>query len=377
MSSARGWLVLLAISAGSMMAGLDSSITNTVLPVVATSLRASVSFTQWVVLVYLLLTTVLALTTGRLGDHYGHRRLYLLGSVVFVASSAACGVAPAIGWLIAARACQALGAALLVSNAPAILTSAFPDQMRGRVLGLQATAVYLGLLIGPSIGGFLTAHFGWGVVFLINVPVGLLAFLLSVLFLPRDSRQSSAARRFDAPGAAALGVGLTLLILGLNQAPDLGWTSPVLICCFAVAGGCLVAFVWLESRHTSPLLDFKLFENRQFATAVSGLTLNYAAGFAASFVLPFYLLQGRGLSPAEAGLMLTAVPLLMPVFVADERGTVGSHRYTPANHRWRGPQRYGIVRAVAIAGEYAASRRLRAAGSARTWRGPVHVAYEQ
>jgi EmrB/QacA subfamily drug resistance transporter len=312
-SSARRWLVLLAISAGSMMAGLDSSITNTVLPVVATSLRASVSTTQWVVLVYLLLATVLALITGRLGDFYGHRRLYLLGYVVFVASSATCGFAPAIGWLIAARACQALGAAMLVSNAPAILTSAFPDRMRGRVLGLQVTAVYLGLLIGPSIGGFLTAHFSWSAVFLVNVPVGLLAFVLSVVFLQRDSPQSAAARRFDTPGAVTLGVGLILLILGLNQASIWGWTSPALIGCFAVAGGSLVAFVWIEPRRESPLLDFHLFQNRHFATAVAGLTLNYAGGFASTFVLPFYLIQGRGMSPAEAGLVLTAVPLLMPV----------------------------------------------------------------
>jgi EmrB/QacA subfamily drug resistance transporter len=313
MSSTRRWLVLLAISAGSLMAGLDSSITNAVLPTVATSLRASVATTQWVVLVYLVLTTVLALIMGRLGDHHGHRRLYLLGLVLFVASSAACGFAPGIGWLIAARACQALGAAMLVSNAPAILTGAFPDHMRGRVLGLQATAVYLGLLIGPSIGGFLTAHFSWNAVFLINVPVGVLAFLMSVVFLQRDHPHASAARQFDLHGAVTLGVGLMLLVLGLNQASVWGWTSPALICCFAVAAACLVAFVWIEPRRTSPLVDFNLFKNGRFASSVTGLTLNYAAGFAATFVLPFYLIQGRGMSPAEAGLVLTAVPLLMPV----------------------------------------------------------------
>jgi EmrB/QacA subfamily drug resistance transporter len=313
MITTRRWWVLLAISAGSLMAGLDNSVSNTVLPVVATSLRADVTTTQWVVLIYLLLTTVLVLSAGRLGDLHGHRRLYLVGTAIFIATSAACGFAPSIGWLIAARGCQALGAALLVSNAPAILTSTFPDQMRGRVLGLQATAVYLGTIIGPAAGGFLTTRFDWGAVFLVNVPIGVVALLLSLRFLPRDITQPSKPDRFDVPGAGTFSIALVLLILGLNQADAWGWTSPGLGGCLLAAGALLAAFVRIEQRASAPLLDLNLFRNRKFSTAIASVTLHYAATFTMFFVLPFFFIRGRGMTPAEAGLVLAAVPVLMPV----------------------------------------------------------------
>ncbi|HEY1293212.1 MAG TPA: MFS transporter [Chloroflexota bacterium] len=313
MNSKHHWFVLLAVSVGSLMAGLDTSVSNTILPLVAASLRAEVTATQWVVLIYLLITTVLVLSAGRLGDLHGHRRLYVLGLGIFVVSSAACGLAPTIGWLIAARGCQAVGAAMLVSNAPALLTRAFPDQQRGRALGLQSTALTLGLVIGPSLGGMLAASFGWGAVFLINVPIGSVGLLLSLRFLPHDKLESSARERFDLPGAVTLSLGLVALVLGLNRASAWGLISPGLWACFAATVVCLTAFFWIE-RHTSvPVLDLELFRNRQFSTAVAAATLNFAAGFAMQFVFPFYLIQGRGLSPTEAGLMFSAVPVVMLV----------------------------------------------------------------
>lgn len=312
-STRHRWWVLLAISAASLMAGFDNSVSNAVLPVIAASLRADVSTTQWVVLIYLLLVTVLVLSAGRLGDLRGHRRVYLVGVGLFIASSAGCGFAPTVGWLIAARACQALGAAMLVSNAPAILTTTFPDHMRGRVLGLQATAVYVGTIIGPGIGGFLATSFDWGAVFLVNVPIGLVVLLLSARCLPADVPGSSPTMRFDLAGAGTFGLGLVLLILGLNQAGGWGWTLPLSIGCFLAAGASLAAFIWIEQRTTAPLLDFNLFRKREFSTAAASVILTYAATFATSFVLPFYLIQGRGISPAEAGLVLIAVPVLMPI----------------------------------------------------------------
>ena len=313
MNTTQRWFVLLAVSVGSLMAGLDSSISNTVLPLVASSLRAEVTTTEWVVLIYLLITTVLALSAGRLGDMYGHRRLYVLGLGLFTVSSAACGLAPTIGWLIAARGCQAIGAALLFSNAPAILTRAFPDQQRGRVLGLQGTALTLGLIAGPSAGGLLASSFGWGAVYLINVPIGSVALLLSLRCLPADIVKSSAREFFDLPGAATLGAGVVALVLGMNQASAWGWISPLLWGCFGAAVACLAAFLWIERRTSAPVLDLKLFTNREFSTTLGAASLNYAAGFAMQFVFPFYLIQARGLSPFEAGLIYSAVPVVMLV----------------------------------------------------------------
>src|SRR5919199_1190306 len=168
----NGW-VLVAIGTGSLMSGLDSRISNTVLPVIRRALQADVAAVEWVVAIYLLVLSGLVLIFGRLSDMLGHRRVYLAGFGLFVVGSGACAFAPSIEGLIAFRAVQGLGAAMLTASSPAILTNAFPERRRGRVLGLQATAVYIGLALGPSLGGGLAQAFGWGAVFLVNVPIGL------------------------------------------------------------------------------------------------------------------------------------------------------------------------------------------------------------
>jgi EmrB/QacA subfamily drug resistance transporter len=310
----RRW-VLTAVMIGSLMAGLDSSVSNAALPIIAQDLHADIASTQWVVLVYLLMTGAMALSAGRLGDMLGHRRIYMAGLAAFVIGSAACAFAPALGWLIAARACQALGAAMLVANSPAILTGAFPDHQRGRVLGLQATAIFVGLAIGPSIGGFLTLAYGWGAIFLINVPVGLAAILLVRQWVPSDAPRTQSHREpFDVAGAAAFTAGVVLLILSVNQWHAWGATSPLFLMCLSLGALSLVAFVWIELHTPAPMLQLKLFANRQFSTPVASATLSFSSAFMMLFVLPFYLIQGRGLSAAQAGLVLTAVPIMMPIF---------------------------------------------------------------
>jgi EmrB/QacA subfamily drug resistance transporter len=297
---------------GSFMSGLDSSISNTVLPVIATSLHADVADVQWVVSIYLLVLSGLLLSFGRLGDLRGYRRVYLLGFGLFIASSAACAFASSVGMLIAARGVQAVGAALLAANSPAILTTAFPESRRGRVLGMQVTAVYLGLAIGPSLGGWLTTTFSWNAVFLVNVPVGIATFLLALRVLPHDRPAAAPGNdRFDLPGAITFTTGLVLLVFGLNQAHQWGWTSLALAMCMGCAVLVLAAFVWIEMGSASPMLDLRLFTNRRFSLPVTSATLNYMSVFAMMFLLPFYLIQARGLSPAAAGLVLTAQPVVM------------------------------------------------------------------
>jgi EmrB/QacA subfamily drug resistance transporter len=310
------WWVLVAVATGSMMSGLDSSVSNTVLPVITGSLNADVASVQWVVLIYLLVVSALLLSAGRLGDMRGHRGVYLTGFGLFVASSAACAATPSVGWLIAARGVQAVGAALLAANSPAILTSVFPESRRGQVLGLQGMAVYLGLLIGPSLGGVLTTGFGWRAVFLINLPVGLAGWLLSLRFVPAEVPRSLSRERFDLAGAGTFALGLVLFILGVNQAPAWGWTSPLLFGCLAVSAVSLAAFVRIERQTPGPMLDLNVFRHRLFTAGVASASLMYVATFAMGFLLPFYLIQARGLSPAQAGLVLTAVPILMPVLAA-------------------------------------------------------------
>ncbi len=182
-----------------------------------------------------------------MGDLRGHRSVYAAGFLVFLLGSALCGLSPSVAFLIGARGVQAIGAAMLMANAPAILTKSFPAEMRGRALGLQATMTYLGLTVGPSIGGWLATALGWRWVFYINLPVGLAALLLALRFVPRDSG-SGARQVFDLRGAVTFALGLVALLLALNQGHAWGWTSPATIGLLAASVVLLLAFLRIERR---------------------------------------------------------------------------------------------------------------------------------
>lgn len=308
----RKWWVLVAIGAGTFMSALDGSVVNTVLPVITRSFGVPVATVEWVVVVYLLIVSGLLLTFGRLGDLNGHKPVYLAGFAVFVVSSALCGLAPSAELLVAARGLQALGAAMLFANAPAILTKTFPARQRGQALGMQATMTYLGLTVGPSFGGWLAESLGWRAVFYINVPVGIVAVLLSLRFIP-DLHPEKGGERFDVAGAACFMAGLVSLLLALNRGAEWGWGSAKVLVLLAAAAGLLVLFATVERRSRWPMVDFSLFGSRVFtASAVSAL-LNYICLYCIIFLLPFYLIQGRGLSSGQAGLLLTAQPLAMAI----------------------------------------------------------------
>ena len=178
------WLIFAAVGIASLMSSLDSSVVNIILPVIKADFTTDVATIEWVVVVYLLVVSSLLLTFGRLGDMRGHKSVFVFGFGLFILGSVLCGMAPGAVWLVVFRGLQAVGGAILLSNATPILTRNFPAAMRGRVLGLQGTMVYLGLTIGPSLGGWLTQQFNWRSVFYINVPVGLAGFLASIFFIP-------------------------------------------------------------------------------------------------------------------------------------------------------------------------------------------------
>jgi EmrB/QacA subfamily drug resistance transporter len=308
----RKWLVLIAIGTGSFMAALDGSVVNTILPVLRDTFNSNVATIEWVVTVYLLVLSGLLLSFGRLGDLRGHRSIYVWGFGIFIASSALCGLAWSATMLIAFRGLQAIGGAMLASNSPAIVTGNFPGEQRGRAFGLVSTMTYLGLTVGPSLGGWLTHAFGWRTVFYINVPVGLLALVLSLLFIPKDS-PSENGKRFDLPGAAVFLGALTLLLLGLNKGADWGWTSASVLGLLGGAMLFMAAFILIERRSSDPLLDLSLFRVPLFSASTTGAILNYICVFSITFLMPFYLIQGRGLNPAQAGLLLTVQPILMAI----------------------------------------------------------------
>lgn len=318
------WWVLLAIGISTFMSALDGSVVNTALPVISVFFNADVSSIEWVVTIYLLVLSGLLLSFGRLGDLRGHKTVFISGFGIFIISSALCGFAPSLVWLILFRAVQALGAAMLSANSPAILTKSFPGSQRGQALGLQATMTYLGLTVGPTLGGWLTDQFSWRAIFYINVPVGLAALWLGLRYIPADAylREARAAsERFDLTGAGLFIVGLIMLLLGLNQGHAQGWVSLPILGSLSAALIILAVFVAYERRVSHPMLDLALFKNRLFSISVISAILNYICLFSILFLMPFYLIQGRGLTPTQAGLLLSVQPVAMAI-VAPLSGTL-------------------------------------------------------
>jgi EmrB/QacA subfamily drug resistance transporter len=308
----RKWWVLIAIGTGSFMSALDASVVNAILPVVRNAFGSNVAAIEWVVTVYLLVLSGLLLTFGRLGDLHGHRSIYVWGFSIFILSSVLCGAAWSTTVLVVFRGIQAIGGAMLASNAPAIVTGNIPTEQRGRAFGLVSTMTYLGLTVGPSFGGWLTHAFGWRTVFYINVPVGMIALTLSLKFIPKDSPVESEGR-FDLVGAALFLAGLTSLLLGLNKGAEWGWSSPKVLGSLVLALLLLGAFILYERRARNPMLDLNLFRIPLFSTSAASAVLNYICVYSITFLMPFYLIQGRGLNPAQAGLLLTVQPVLMAI----------------------------------------------------------------
>lgn len=316
-TTSQSWWILISIGVGTFMSALDGSVVNTVLPLIREQFTSDIATIEWVVVVYLLVISGLLLSFGRLGDLYGHKQVYLAGFVIFTLSSASCGLAQSAEMLVFSRGIQAFGAAMLMANSPAILTKSFPASQRGRALGLQATMTYLGLTVGPSLGGWLAHSFSWRAVFYINLPVGLLAFWLGQRFIPLELAHGSAASGtkewFDIAGALTFLAGLVALLLGLNQGYSWGWTSLPILGLLISAGSLLVAFVLIERRVVFPMLDLSLFRRRLFSVSVASALLNYIAIYSIIFLMPFVLIQARGMNSAEAGLVLTAQPLAMAI----------------------------------------------------------------
>jgi EmrB/QacA subfamily drug resistance transporter len=320
------WWVLTAIGIGTFMSALDGSVVNTIQPFVRAALHSEVDKIEWVITVYLLVVSGLLLGMGRWGDMRGHKPVYLTGFVVFLVASALCGLSPTAELLIAARVLQAIGAAMLFASGPAIITQNFPPEMRGTALGVQLTMTYLGLTLGPLFGGWLAQHHGWASVFYINIPVGLPALYISLRFIPAD-RPPERHKRFDLVGAALFLVGLVMLLVALNKAHEWGWLSPTTLGLIALSIAILVFFYWIEGRIQDPMLDLGLIRNRLFSFAAVSAVLCYVGLYSTLFLLPYYLVEGRGLTLTKTGWILATQPAAMALIaffsgaLSDKLGT--------------------------------------------------------
>src|SRR2546421_4613695 len=306
------WVVFAILAIGIFMATLDSSIVNISLPAIASYFGVPLSgAVEWVIIAYLVVIAGVLLTAGRLADMVGRKVLWAAGLGIFTLGSAICGASISLGMLIAARALQGVGGALIMAVSPAMLTSAFPASERGRALGMNAVVVALGVSVGPTLGGVITEHFTWRWIFYVNVPIGIIGIIATLRVLKENT--SRVRGHFDPLGAILLGIGLVCLTLGLSFGQEWGWSSPLLIGTLAVSLISLIALAIVEHRVSDPVIDFALLRNRVFLSANISLILNFLALFAVSFMLPFYLEELRGFSTEQAGLLLTPLPLTIAV----------------------------------------------------------------
>ena len=322
----RKWLILFAVSLGSLMSTLDGSIVNIALPAIQQEFAIDLTTVEWVVVAYLLVIGSLLLPMGRLGEVLTFKRVYLAGFGVFTAGSVLCGAAPNEAALIAFRVVQAVGAAMLAAMGPAIVARTFAPAERGRALGINGVSVSLGLTLGPVLGGLLTTAASWRAIFLINLPVGVLAMVWAARILPAETPRTG--QTFDIRGAALSGLSLFALLLALSEGQTWGWTSPATLAFIGLAlvlGG---LFVLAERASVQPLIDLALFRIRPFAFGLASVIVAFAGLFTATFLLPFLLVRGEGYTAVQAGLLLTPVPISMAI-VAPFSGAA-SDRWGPA-----------------------------------------------
>jgi EmrB/QacA subfamily drug resistance transporter len=305
----RRWWILTAVAFGSIMTPLDGSIVNVALPAMSAALRADITAVEWVATAYLLVVGTTVLTWGRLGDLVGLKRIYLAGLSLFSLGSLLCGLSHTLGLLVLWRVLQAVGGGMLLSVGPGIITEAFPPGELGQALGWNGVVVALGLALGPTLGGLLTGTLGWEWIFFVNVPVGIAGVLWGARILPEAAGR--VAEPFDIPGAVLAAVAFLGILTALSLGPGAGFGSALVVGLFAVGGLGLAAFVLRELRYRYPMLDPMLFANRVFAAASTATLLNFLAQFAVTFLMPFYLETLRALTPEQAGLLLTAFPLIM------------------------------------------------------------------
>ncbi|WP_427921627.1 MFS transporter [Streptomyces sp. cg40] len=313
LASPQGKWILLTTVLGSSMAMVDSTVVNVALPRIGRDLNADLAALQWTVNAYMLTLAGLILLGGSLGDRYGRRRIFVLGVVWFAAASLLCGLAPNAGVLIAARALQGIGGALLTPGSLALIQASFHPDDRARAVGLWSGFGGIGAAVGPFLGGWLVDGPGWRWVFLINVPMALVCAPIAVRHVP-ESADGRAHGRFDVLGAALGAIALALVTYALIEASDGSLPVVIVTAVAGVAAG--VAFVHVEKRSPDPMMPPGIFASRQF-TAVNLVTLCVYAAFSGFFFLTALQLQVvAGYSALEAGTALLPTTALMLLFSA-------------------------------------------------------------
>ena len=314
----RKWWTLVAVAFGLFMIMLDNTVVNVALPSIERDLHIGISELEWVVNAYALTFGVLLLTGGKLADLIGRRRIFILGLIIFTASSFFCGIANGSATLIAARTVQGVGAALMNPATLSIITATFPPRQRGMAIGIWAGVSAMALAIGPLVGGFIAQHFSWSWIFFINVPIGIAGIFAARLFID-ESKDTSHEQRLDPLGLVTSAIALFALTYALIEANHFGWGSTRIVSLFAVAAVSFAVFIMLELRQRIPMLDLSLFKNATFAGANAVMLLVGLAMFGVFFFVSLFVQNVLHYSPTQAGASFLPMTLLI-ILVAPKAG---------------------------------------------------------
>jgi EmrB/QacA subfamily drug resistance transporter len=321
------WLILLVLCGAIFMLLLDTTIVNVAQQKIKEGLNADLSQIQWILDSYILAFAVLMLSFGRLGDIYGRKKMFVTGMAVFIAASGLCGlshwIANLLGIsgataLIIFRVLQGMGGALMMPQTLSLITVAFPPQKRGAAMGVWGSVVALGAVLGPLLGGYIVTDYPWEWIFLINIPVGIIAILATLVIVP-ESRDPLASGKLDWGGLIFSAIAIFALVYALIEGPKFGWTSPQTIGLLLVSAAVFAIFVWWERHVADPMVKLELFGIRNFWVAnVIGLAIPFGL-FGIFFPMTVFLQGALGMTPLEAG--LTMMPMsLMLMFVAPVSG---------------------------------------------------------
>ena len=318
MKNRKTAIIILTVGIGTFMSALDSSIVNLALPLIKNNFGISLSMVEWIVTAYLLVVSSLLLTFGRLSDLYGHKKVYQTGFAIFTLGSLLCALSPNISVLIAFRIIQAIGAGMVFSTGPAIITNSVPPENRGKALSITAVAVALGLCTGPVLGGALSTLFGWQSIFFINVPIGIFGLIMVIKNIPSEKKTESVP--FDFAGSILIFFALLLILLPLDISGDYPLPPAIFIGSIALGLFLIAGFVAHEKRCKYPMLNMSFFKNRVFAASNAAAIFIYMSEFIMIFLTPFYLETLRGYSAMQSGLLYLPMPLAT-MFVAPISGS--------------------------------------------------------
>jgi EmrB/QacA subfamily drug resistance transporter len=312
------WLILFNVVLMTFMSCLDSSIVNVALPVMSKKLSVNMASIEWVVTSYLITISSIILIFGRLGDIKGKTKVFSFGIIMFTIGSLMCGLSNSLWFLVLSRIIQAVGASATMSTSQGIITNVFPANERGKALGMSGTAVALGTMVGPPLGGFIVYLVSWKYIFLINVPIGLVAFAMSYKILPKTQGNKS-EEKLDLKGAALFTIFVVMLFVAIIKGQQLGYGSPIILGSFLIAILAFVAFIFVEKTVAEPMLDLSIFKNRLFSLSIFCGFISFIAISCPNIIQPFYLQDVMKLSSSVTGLFMMISPLVL-AFVAPISG---------------------------------------------------------